>query len=97
MPRIKQYADEYRRRDFSGRCREQMAELGISDRELAEMTGMSHTTLWRRIGNPDQLRVEELVALVAALQLGNDDVLGLVGLTGLKVVRPKGAKKANGG
>ena len=89
MPRIPQYAKKYREQDFRGRCRAQMALLGIGDRELAEMVGMSHTTLWRRIGNPDTLRVEELARIVNALQLGTDDVLGLVGMLGLKVVRKK--------
>lgn len=89
MPRIKQYADKYRKEDFEGRCRAQMALMGIADRELAEIVGMSHTTLWRRIRNPDELRMGELVKLIQALQLGEQDVLGLAGMTGLKVVNGK--------
>ena len=80
MPRIRQYADKYRREDFEKRCRVQMALLELSDREVAELTGMSHTTLWRRIRNPDELRMGELVMLVQVLQLGVEDVLGLAGM-----------------
>lgn len=87
MPRIRQYADKYRREDFEKRCRAQMALLGIKDRELAEVCGMSHTTLWRRIGNPDSMRVEELIRVIGVLQLGAEDVLGLVGMNGLKVLK----------
>jgi hypothetical protein len=87
MPRIRQNADKYRKRDFEGRCRARMALMGIGDRELAQMVGMSHTTLWRRIREPGTMRVDELVRIVKALELGNDDVLGLVGMLGLKVVK----------
>lgn len=89
MPRIHQYADKYRKQDFEGRCRAQMALMGLDDRGLAEMVGMSHTTLWRRIRNPGDLKVDELVKLIGVLQLGTDDVLGLVGMNGLKVVNKK--------
>ena len=92
MPRINQYADKYRKQDFEGRCRAQMALMGIGDRELAEIVGMSHTTLWRRIKAPGDLKVDELVKIVKALELGQEDVLGLVGMMGLKVV--EGKKKA---
>lgn len=90
MPRIQQYAEKYRKRDFEGRCRAQMALMGIGDRELAEIVGMSHTTLWRRIREPGTLRVDELSKIVEALQLKHEDVLGLVGMLGLKVVRKNG-------
>ena len=89
MPRIRQNADKYRKADFEGRCRAQMALMGIADRELAQIVGMSHTTLWRRIREPGTLRVDELVKITKALELGNDDVLGLVGMLGLKVMKPK--------
>ena len=91
MPRIRQYADKYRAQDFEGRCRAQMALMGLDERGLAEIVGMSHTTLWRRIRNPDELRMGELVKLIQALQLGEQDVLGLAGMTGLKVVKKKAA------
>lgn len=80
MPRIRQNADKYRREDFERRCRAQMVLLGLDDRALAEQIGMSHTTLWRRIRNPDELRVEELVKLIDALKLGVEDVLALAGM-----------------
>ena len=92
MPRIPQYEKQYRERDFRARCRAQMAALGITDRELAEITGMSHTTLWRRIGEPGTLRIDELAKIVKVLQLGQEDVLGLVGMLGLKVLKPKEKK-----
>ena len=92
MPRIKQYADKYRKEDFEGRCRAQMALMGIADRELAQIVGMSHTTLWRRIGEPGTLRIDELAKIVKVLQLGQEDVLGLVGMLGLKVLKPKEKK-----
>ena len=63
-----------------------MGALGLSERELAELVGMSHTTLWRRIANPDGMRVEELIRVAEVLQLSGDDVLGLVGMKGLQVV-----------
>lgn len=80
MPRIKQYADKYRAADFEGRCRAQMALMGLDERRLAELVGMSHTTLWRRIRNPDELKIGELVKLAAVLGLGVEDVLGLAGM-----------------
>ena len=89
MPRIQQYADKYRKADFEGRCRAQMALMGIGDRELADLCGMSHTTLWRRIKAPGDLKVDELAKLIKALELQQEDVLGLVGMLGLKVVRKK--------
>jgi DNA-binding Xre family transcriptional regulator len=57
-----------------------MALMGIGDRELADLCGMSHTTLWRRIREPDELRMGELVKLAAVLDLGVEDVLGLAGM-----------------
>ena len=92
MPRIPQYADKYRKEDFEGRCRAQMALMGIADRELAEIVGMSHTTLWRRIKAPGDLKVDELAKIAKALQLQQEDVLGLVGMMGLKVLKPKEKK-----
>lgn len=91
MPRIKQYADKYRKDDFEGTCRAQMARMGLAERDLAAMIDMSHTTLNRRLKDPGELKVDELVKLVTALQLGSEDVLGLVGMTGLKVVKKKAA------
>ena len=95
MPRINQYADKYRKQDFEGRCRAQMALMGIADRELAEIVGMSHTTLWRRIKAPGDLKVDELAKIVKALELGQEDVLGLVGMMGLKVIKNGKCKMEN--
>lgn len=92
MPRIQQYADKYRKADFEGRCRAQMALMGIGDRELADLCGMSHTTLWRRIREPGTMRIDELTRIIQVLQLQQEDVLGLVGMLGLKVMKPKEKK-----
>lgn len=87
MPKIRQYADQYRKEDFVRAVGHRQVELKLSDRELAEAAGIAHTTFWRRMKDPDQLTVGELIRLIRASGLGPGAALGLLGYKDKEILR----------
>lgn len=59
--------------------REYMAKRHIkSDKELIQRTGYAHSTFYKRINHPEQLRISELAALDKVLQFSAEDLAKLV-------------------
>lgn len=81
MPRIRQKAAEYREKDFLKEIEKQKIELGIRyDVELAELLGVSKSTLCQRKHNLDSMTVGDFRKLVSALQMKPEMVLPFLGM-----------------
>ena len=52
--------------DVPAEIRAEMARRGWSVKDLAERTGLSHVTLYRRFGGDGRLTIPELTAIAAA-------------------------------
>lgn len=79
MPRIRQYADKYRKEDFVKAVGHRQVELKLSAGALADAAGISRATFSRRMRDPDQMTVGELLRLIRTAGLGPEAALGLLG------------------
>lgn len=79
MPRIRQYAENYAAEDFRREMRSRMGYHDFSQRDLADKTIMSQTTISNRLRDPNDITVGELRSLNKALGLDPTIVLALLG------------------
>lgn len=80
MPRIRQYKEEYARTDFIKAIKIAQIDADISStRQLAEAASIPHTTLWRRLQDPDTLTVGQLKTIIKTIPLPPDAVLSFLG------------------
>lgn len=83
MPRIRQLADKYARQDMHKDIKTKMAEYGYgSIRSLAEITGISASTLAPKLRSPDdldKLSMDEIRRINKALYLDEATLLRFVG------------------
>ena len=79
MPRIRQCGDQYRNADFMTAVRVQQARKDMSQKELAEMIGVTPSGLCVALRNPERLTVERLRKMIASLQLEPEAMLRFLG------------------
>ena len=81
MPRIRQYAENYAAEDFRREVRSRMGYLDLSQRDLAEQTCMSKSTISSRIRDPNEITVGELRSMNKVLGFDPAIVLALLGFS----------------
>lgn len=80
MPRIKQLSGRYADEDFRKELRRQQGVYNLmSTRALGKDLGIPHSTLHRKIEEPEKFSVDDLRKLIAGLKLNPAVVLGLLG------------------
>lgn len=86
MPKIKQYADEYARRDFQTEIRIRQGQYDLmSINALARATGIPATTLGPKLKDPDKMDVVDLRKIVKTVHPDPVAVLTLLGYTGKEI------------
>lgn len=90
MPRIHQNAEKYAREDFQREIRRQQGYYDLmSQRALADASGIPRSTLWAKLNDPDKLEVAELRKLVKTICPDPLILLALVGYTKQDIKRVK--------
>lgn len=80
MPRIRQNADVYARKDFQKAIGRAQVDADLTQKKmLAEASGIPYSTLWKRLENPDDMSLAELKKLLAVLPIPADALLAFVG------------------
>lgn len=80
MPRIYQNAERYAKEDFMREIRVRQGYYDLmSQRALADATGIPRSTLWDKLRDPDKLEVADLRKLVKTIQPDPLILLALVG------------------
>ena len=80
MPRIKAYSEQYTRTDFIKAIKKAQVDADIANtKQLAEAASIPHTTLWRRLQNPDTLTVGQLKTIIKTISLPPEAVLSFLG------------------
>lgn len=80
MPRIRQNATKYADEDFRKELRRQQGVYNLmSTRALGKDLGIHHSTLHRKIEEPEKLSVDDLRKLIDGLKLNPAVILGLLG------------------
>lgn len=81
MPRIRQKAGQYRTADFLKELELAKVRCGIrTDRELAELVGVSKRVIGYQKRNPDRMPVELLRTIATTLNMDPAAVLSFLGL-----------------
>lgn len=80
MPRIRQYITKYADEDFRKELRRQQGVYNLmSTRALGKDLGIPHSTLHRKIEEPEKFSVDDLRKLIDGLKLNPAVILGLLG------------------
>lgn len=80
MPRIRQHAQKYAENDFRKALRHSMVDAGLDNqREVANASGIPHSTLCKRIREPDTMTVSEMRRLFAVIRPPAPILLNLLG------------------
>lgn len=80
MPRIRQYTTKYADEDFRKELRRQQGVYNLmSTRALGKDLGIPHSTLHRKIEEPEKFSVDDLRKLIDGLKLNPAVILGLLG------------------
>ena len=80
MPRIRQYATKYADEVFRKELRRQQGVYNLmSTRALGKDLGIPHSTLHRKIEEPEKFSVDDLRKLIDGLKLNPAVILGLLG------------------
>ena len=80
MPRIRQYTTKYADENFRKELRRQQGVYNLmSTRALGKDLGIPHSTLHRKIEEPEKFSVDDLRKLIDGLKLNPAVVLGLLG------------------
>ena len=96
MPRIRQYAQNYAAEDFRREVRARMGYFDLSQRDLAEQTCMSQSTVSSRIRDPNDITVGELRSMNQVLELDLMIVLALLGFSKKQIRKAlKGVLESN--
>ncbi len=94
MGRIAQNAEKYSAADFVKEINACKAYRGIkTDRQLAELAGMSPSTICLRKKNPMDFSIGELRRMIPALKMDGEAILRLLGYT-TKDIRAIGKRYA---
>lgn len=80
MPRIRQNAQLYQENDFRKALSHCMVDAGLdSKKDVAAMAGIPHTTLCKRIREPDTMTVSEMRKIFRVIRPPAEVLLGLLG------------------
>lgn len=80
MPRIRQYTTKYADEDFRKELRRQQGVYNLmSTRALGKDLGIPHSTLHRKIEEPEKFSVDDLRKLIDGLKLNPAVILVLLG------------------
>ena len=83
MPRIRQYAEQYARKDFQQAIDIARIRADIRNtKALAENVGIPYTSFWRLLQEPDNITLGQLRKMLVVLPLSASDVLSFVGYDG---------------
>lgn len=87
MPRIKQYADDYARKDFQKAIGRAQVDADLTQKKmLAEASGIPYSTLWKRLENPEDMTMKEYAKLLSVIPVPAEALLAFVGYK-LKEIR----------
>ncbi len=93
MPRIRQNAEAYARKDFQKAIGKAQVEAELTQKKmLAEVTGIPYATLWRRLENPEELSLVQLRQLLAVLPIPAEALLAFVGYQTKDIKKLEGAE-----
>lgn len=80
MPRIKQYADDYARKDFQKAIGRAQVDADLTQKKmLAEASGIPYSTLWKRLENPEDMTMREYAKLLSVIPVPAEALLAFVG------------------
>ncbi len=80
MPRIRQNAEAYARKDFQKAIGRAQVDADLTQKKmLAEASGIPYTTLWRRIENPEELSLKQVRQLLTVLPIPAEALLAFLG------------------
>lgn len=79
MPRLRQNADEYRKKDFASAVRSRLAGLELEQHDLAIHLGVSDGTVSVMLKDPDKMPVSRLMKVIAFLELEPEAALKFLG------------------
>lgn len=80
MPRIRQNADMYARKDFQKAIGRAQVDADLTQKKkLAEAAGIPYSTLWKRLENPGDMTLEEFTKLLAVIPVPAEALLSYVG------------------
>ena len=86
MPRIRQYTTKYADENFRKELRRQQGVHNLmSTRALGKDLGIPHSTLHRKIEEPEKFSVDDLRKLIAGLKLNPAVVLRLLGYSSKEI------------
>lgn len=87
MPRIKQFADDYARKDFQKAIGRAQVDADLTQKKmLAEASGIPYSTLWKRLENPEDMTMREYAKLLSVIPVPAEALLAFVGYK-LKEIR----------
>ena len=80
MPRIRQYAEQYARKDFQKAIEYARIDADIRNiKMLAESVGIPYTSFWRLLQEPDNITLGQLRKMLGVIKLPAAAVLLFVG------------------
>lgn len=80
MPRIRQNAQKYAENDFRKALHHSMVDAGLDSRkDVADAAGIPHSTLCKRINQPDTMTVREMRMLFPVVRPPAAVLLALLG------------------
>lgn len=82
MPRIRQNAETYARKDFQRAIGIAQVEAELTQKKmLAEVSGIPYATLWRRLNNPDDFTLGEIRQLLRVIPVTPVALLRFLGFS----------------
>ena len=80
MPRIRQNAEAYARKDFQKAIGKAQVDADLTQKKmLAETSGIPYSTLWKRLDQPEGMTLEEFAKLLAVIPIPAEALLAFVG------------------
>lgn len=80
MPRIRQNAETYARKDFQKAIGRAQVDVDLTQKKmLAEASGIPYSTLWKRLENPEDLSLAQFRQLLSVLPIPAEALLTFVG------------------
>lgn len=80
MPAHKKTSEDREREAFAKLLAHGKAETGLTDAQVAEVIGMSESTLWRKKQNPDSFSFREMKLMKIMFSWEMDDIEKLMTL-----------------
>jgi len=81
MPRIRQYEEQYSKKDFRRYVRARMAIMEVPQYELGEYLGISDSRVSQVLDNPERIPMDRMRKMIQFLRIEPEQVLRLLGYT----------------